>query len=365
MTKKIPWWEPRVGPEEYDLIRQVLDSNYINDGAVTREFERQLALRTGAKHAVAVTSGTAALYLALLAVGVGPGDEVVVPDLTFIATANAARATGAAVVLADVDPRTLCLDPDALERAITARTRAVIPVHVSGRGAAMMDILRIARDRGLAVIEDAAEAFVSRQGGKALGTFGIAGCLSFSPNKSITTGQGGAVLTDDDAVHTRLRELKDQGRSTTGTGGDDLHPAFGLNFKLTNLQSAVGLAQLGRLDDRLDRQRRIYASYADALAGLDGVILPGFDLPGGETPLWTDAMAERRDDLERYLRDRDMDCRRFWHPIHHQQPYRASDDAFPNATRVAPKALWLPSAFTLRDADVVAVTAAIRSFYSQ
>lgn len=365
MTKKIPWWEPQVGPEEYELLKQVLDSNYLNDGKVTREFERLLTERTGAKHAVAVTSGTAALYLALLAVGVGAGDEVVVPDLTFIATANAVRATGATVILADIDPRTLCLDPGAFERAVTGRTKAVIPVHVSGRGAAMADILRIARARGVAVVEDAAEAFVSRRDGKALGTFGIAGCLSFSPNKSITTGQGGAILTDDDALHTRLRELKDQGRALTGTGGDDLHPVFGLNFKLTNLQSAVGVAQLARLDERLERQRRIHAAYAEALAGLEGVALPGFDLAGGECPLWTDAVVERRDDLDRYLHERDMDCRRFWQPIHRQPPYRASDDAFPNATRVGPKALWLPSAFTLSDDDVDAVSSAIRSFYAR
>jgi perosamine synthetase len=365
VTKKIPWWEPQVGPDEYELLKQVLDSNYLNDGAVTRQFERSLADRTGARHAVAVTSGTAALYLALLAVGVGAGDEVVVPDLTFIATANAVRATGAAVILADIDPRTLCLDPNAFEQAITGRTRAVIPVHVSGRGAAMVDILRIARARGISVVEDAAEAFVSRQDGKALGTFGIAGCLSFSPNKSITTGQGGAILTDDDALHVRLRELKDQGRASTGTGGDDLHPVFGLNFKLTNLQAAVGVAQIARLDERLDRQRRIYASYAESLAGVDGLTLPGFDLAGGECPLWTDAVAERRDDLDRSLRERGIDCRRFWHPIHTQPPYRAADVAFPHTTNVGPKALWLPSAFTLSDADVTAVSDAIRAFYAR
>ncbi len=365
MTKKIPWWEPAVGPQEYELLKRVLDSNYLNDGSVTREFERLLADRTGCKHAVAVTSGTAALYLALLAVGVGAGDEVIVPDLTFIATANAVRATGAAVVLVDIDPRALCLDPAAFELAITPRTKAVIPVHVSGRGAAMPEILRIAQASGVAVVEDAAEAFVSRKGGKALGTFGLAGCLSFSPNKTITTGQGGAILTDDDAFHVHLRQLKDQGRASTGTGGDDIHPVFGLNFKLTNLQSAVGVAQMARLDDRLERQRRIHASYLAALTGVDGIDLPSFDLAGGECPLWTDAIAERRDDLDRYLRDRNMECRRFWHPIHRQPPYRAPDDAFPHSSRVAPKALWLPSAFTLSDTDVAAVSSAIRAFYTQ
>jgi perosamine synthetase len=364
VTKKIPWWEPQVGVEEYELLKQVLDSNYLNDGSVTRRFEALIAARTGAEHAVAVTSGTAALYLSLLAVGVGAGDEVVVPDLTFIATANAARATGATVVLADVDPRTLCLDPVAFEHAITSRTKAVMPVHVSGRGAALTEILRIAEASGIAVIEDAAEAFVSKRGGKALGTFGIAGCLSFSPNKSITTGQGGAVLTNDGALHTRLRELKDQGRASTGTGGDDLHPVFGLNFKLTNLQSAVGVAQLARLDQRLDRQREIHAVYRSALDGVAGVTLPGFDLAGGECPLWTDAVLERRNELDAYLLERGIECRRFWHPVHRQPPYRADDDAFPNSTRLAAMAAWLPSAFTLTDGDLAAVSSAIRSFYS-
>ena len=140
---------------------------------------------------------------------------------------------------------------------------------------------------------------------------------------------------------------------------------FGLNFKLTNLQSAIGVAQLARLDARLERQRRIHADYVDALAGVGGVTLPGFDLAGGECPLWTDAVVERRDELDRYLRERDMDCRRFWHPIHRQPPYHAPDEAFPNSTRLAPKAVWLPSAFTLSDGDVAAVSGAIRSFYAR
>lgn len=365
MTKRIPWWEPQVGGEELGLIKQVLDSNYLNDGDVTRRFEQLLAERTGARHAVAVTSGTAALYLALLAVGVGAGDEVVVPDLTFIATANAARATGATVVLADIDPRSLCLDPRAFERAIGPRTKAVVPVHVSGRGAAVDDISAIAKAHGIAVVEDAAEAFVSRRGTKAFGTFGIAGCLSFSPNKSITTGQGGAILTDDDELHTRLHELKDQGRARTGTGGDDQHPVFGLNFKLTNLQAAVGVAQLARLDDRLARQRAIHSGYRAALADVEEVVLPGFDLDGGENPLWTDAIVERRDDLDRHLRERQMECRRMWHPIHRQPPYRQADDAFPNSSRLSPKTVWLPSAFQLTDGDVAAVAGAIRAFYGR
>jgi perosamine synthetase len=347
---------------ELELVREVIESNYLNDGAATERFERAVAGRVGSKHAVAVTSGTTAIFLALVAAGVRAGDEVVVPDVTFIATANAVRLAGATPVLADVDERTLTLDPAAFERAITSRTRAVVPVHVSGRAADMAATLKIAREHGIAVVEDAAEAFISRVDGRALGTIGVAGCLSFSPNKSITTGQGGIVLTDDDGLAGRLRALKDQGRPVKGTGGDDVHPTVGFNFKFTNLQAAIGLAQLRVLDERLERQRRIYSIYAKALANVPGIRLPGFDLARGETPLWTDAVVDRRDDLDRWLGDRAMGCRRFWFPLHTQAPYRQGDAEFPVATRVAPKALWLPSAFTITDDDVATVCESIVAF---
>lgn len=365
VTHAIPWWEPRMTGLELEEIRRVLDANYLNDGDVTLAFERELAALLGAKHVVAVTSGTMAIFLALVAAGVRQGDEVIVPDLTFIATANAVTLAGATPVLADIDPAPLLLDPRAFEAAITPRTRAVVPVHVSGRGAAMADILAVAARYGIAVVEDAAEAFLSRQAGRSLGTLGVAGCFSFSPNKTITTGQGGAVATDDDAVASRLRALKDQGRPVKGTGGDDEHPAIGFNFKFTNLQAAVGLAQLTELPQRLERQRRIYEAYARELAGCDGIRLPGFRTTEGELPLWTDAVAERRDDLDRYLAERGMGCRRFWFPIHTQAPYRMPDASFPSATRVSRSAIWLPSAFTLTDDDVTAVCVAIRAFYAR
>jgi perosamine synthetase len=363
-TRTIPWWEPRVTGGELERIRAVLDANYLNDGDVTAAFERELARFLGAKHVVAVTSGTVAIFMALVAVGVGAGDEVVVPDLTFIATANAVRLAGGTPVLVDIDPRTLLLDPAAFAAAITPRTRAVVPVHVSGRGARMAEIQDIAKRHGILVVEDAAEAFGSRLDGRSLGLFGAAGAFSFSPNKTITSGQGGAVATDDDAVAGRLRELKDQGRPVKGTGGDDVHPTLGFNFKFTNLQAAVGLAQLEALAERLSRQRRNYEIYARELEGCAGIQLPGFRLVDGEMPLWTDAIAERRDDLDRHLAERGMGCRRFWFPIHTQAPYRRPDAAFPQATRQAARALWLPSAFTLTDDDVVAVSEAIREFYA-
>ena len=297
--------------------------------------------------------------------GIGHGGEVIVPDMTFIATANAVEMTGAKPVLADISPKTLGMDPNEFSGSITKKTKAVIPVHVSGRAAEMEKIMKIAREKNIHVVEDAAEGFTSKHKGKCLGTFGIAGCFSFSAAKTITTGQGGAVITDDDDVALRLRELKDQGRPTRGTGGDDIHNSIGYNFKFTDLQAAVGLGQLEYLGERIERQKRNYKLYAENLKDLDGISLFHFDLEEGEVPQWTDAAAEKRNELDKYLRDNSIDCRRFWFPIHTQKPYKQPDDKFPNSTRIAPKSIWLPSAFTLTDDDVVSVCGKIRKFYKK
>jgi len=361
---RIPWWQPETGADEQARVLAVLASNYLNDGDVTTDFERRMAEAIGARHAVAVTSGTAALFVSLAAVGVGRGDEVIVPDITFVATANAVTLTGATPVLVDVDPATLTIDPDAAARAITPRTKAIVPVHVSGRAAAIDRILDVAAPHGIAIVEDAAEALLSRHRGRCLGTFGAAGCFSLSPNKTITTGQGGLVVTDDDALAVRVRELKDQGRPVRGTGGNDVHASIGFNFKLTNLQAAVGIAQLGRLRPRLERLAAIGRAYHHGLRGVHQLQMLPFDFDGGETPQWVDVLAEDRDRLVDYLERRGISCRPFWFPVHTQQPYRAPDDRFPHATLAAARALWLPSAFALTDDDVRAVCQRIRDFYA-
>ena len=353
---------PEIGPEEYGRVKAVLDSNYLNDGDVTEEFERRIAGLVGAKYAISVTSGTAAITLALMGLDVRPGDEVIVPDITFVATANAVMLAGARPVLVDVNPRTLNLDSDGVARAITPRTKAIVPVHVSGRAAAMQELLAIAKRHGLSVVEDAAEAFMSRHLGQYLGTLGHAGCFSFSPNKTITTGQGGMIVTDDEHLYIRLRELKDQGRPVRGTGGDDVHHSVGFNFKFTNLQAAVGLAQLSCLQPRLKRMRQIHEMYVAGLAGIEGIRLPGFQLDKGESPQWTDAIIEDRDSLDSYLLTKNVHCRRFWFPIHSQAPYRQDDRLFPISTALSAHAIWLPSAFTLSDGDVNTVCGCIREF---
>lgn len=345
------------------MLQGVLDSNFLNEGDVTARFEAGIAARIGARHAVATTSGTTALYMSLMALGVAHGDEVIVPDMTFIATANAVTMTGAKAVLVDVDPATLSMSAGSLEKAVTSRTRAVIPVHVSGRAGAFKKVLEVAGRHGIPVVEDAAEALGSKFNGRFLGTWGKAGAFSFSPNKTITTGQGGMVATDDDKLAARLRELKDQGRPVRGTGGDDVHPALGFNFKFTNLQAAVGLGQMADLDRRLDRQRSISEIYREELHGCDAIRFFDCDLKDGEVPQWTDVLAERRNQLDAYLKSMNVHCRRFWYPLHTQIPYFQPDDIFPNSTVLAKMALWLPSSFQMTDQDVRYVSSLVLAFY--
>jgi perosamine synthetase len=360
--KKINWWMPQIGDEEKKLINQVLDNNFPNEGEFTTLFENRIAALVGSKYAVATTSGTTAIFLSLKALGIGPGDEVVVPDITFIATANAVDLCGATPVLVDVEPTGLTIDPACFKKAITANTKAVIPVHVSGRGADMTALAEIASSHSIHIVEDAAEALLSLQKGKCLGTFGITGCFSFSPNKTITTGQGGIIVTDNDSIYLRLKELKDQGRPVRGTGGDDLHNSIGYNFKFTDLQAALGLGQLTYLAKRMERMKELYTIYKNELSGVAGIRILPFHIEEGEAPQWTDAVIEKRNSLDACLKSHNIDCRRYWFPLHTQKPYRRPDDGFPVSTDASPKAVWLPSAFSLDDSDIIHVCNHIKTF---
>jgi len=253
---------PMIGEEEALAVHRVVESGWITEGPESAAFVEELKECVGSRFAVLAPNGTLALALGLLALGIGPGDEVLVPDLTFAATANAVRLAGADVKLVDVEPVRFGIDPDGVEAAIGPRTRALVTVDVNGRGADYGRLEPICRAKGLVLICDAAEGLGSRHAGRKIGSFGLASCFSFSANKTITAGQGGIVTTDSDALHGRLRELKDQGRLYGGTGGDDLHPVIGFNFKFTDLQAAVALPQLDEVEQSL---RRLAARHPGAL----------------------------------------------------------------------------------------------------
>lgn len=356
-----PWWQPHIGDLEEKFVLDVLRSHYINEGHICTEFEQKLSKILNVPYVVATTSGTASLFLSLAALGVGPGDEVIVPDFTFIATANAARLTGAKVVLVDVDPETLTMDPEAFKAAITKNTKAVMPVHVSGRAAQMKEILSIAKEKNIFVVEDAAEALLSKYQGASLGNLGDLGILSFSANKMITMGQGGAVLTSDRKLYEKVRMLKDHGRPVRGTGGNDIHFITGYNFKLTNLQAAVGLAQLEYLPGRAKRASEIQKFYQEEFKSLEGLKILPFEKE--DQPLWTDALSDQRDDICLALEKTGYECRKFWYPLHTQAPYQTNESLLQTATHLGPKAFWLPSHFLLTDSDLEKISESVKTFF--
>lgn len=362
--KSVPWFLPQMGAEEIQRVTNVLESNFVNEGELATEFENAIAKLCGTKYAVCTTSGTVAISLALMGLGVGKGDEVIVPDFTFIATANAVRLTGAEARLVDIDPVNLTIDPDAVEQAIAENTRAIVAVDVNGRGADYDQLEEICKKHGLFLVSDSAEALGSARNGKPLGSFGDAGCFSFSAAKTVSTGQGGMITTNNEALHDRLRELKDQGRRFRGTGGNDLHPVMGYNFKYTNLQAAVGLAQLERLPERLKGYKQRDDWYLEALSDIAEVSFPPYD-DDTEYRQWTDVLICDRDKVAAFMDEKKLGNRPFWFPLHSQKPYALNDKGFQNSIDASARGLWLPSSFDLSKIDVEHVRQALTSYYSK
>jgi dTDP-4-amino-4,6-dideoxygalactose transaminase len=270
---------PQTDESEIDEIREVLASGTLTQGPKVAALEAMVAELVGTTHAFATTSATTALHLSLVAAGIGPGDEVLVPDFTFPATANVVVQQGALPVLVDIDLDTFAMDPDDLSHRITPRTRAVMPVHPFGLPADMQPILAAAERHNLAVIEDAACALGATYHGRQTGSFGLAGCFSFHPRKSITTGEGGMITTSDDALAERIRLLRSHGG--VREGGRFRFEAAGFNYRLSDILAAVGVAQMRKLDAFLAARRRVAGWYDRALEGNAGVRRP--IVPAGST----------------------------------------------------------------------------------
>ncbi|WP_025774180.1 LegC family aminotransferase [Neomoorella thermoacetica] len=360
---KIPLDWPNISELERDYILKALASGYVSSaGPLVREFEQRFAAYLGISHAVAVVNGTAGLHLALKLLGIGPGDEVIVPALTFIATVNPVVYVGARPVAVDVDPRTWNIDPAAIEKAITKHTRAIIPVHLYGNPADMDAILGLAREYGLYVIEDATEALGSTYKGKKTGTFGHIGVFSFNGNKIITTGGGGMLVTEDPELARRARILVNQGREPGETEYE--HKEIGFNYRLTNLQAALGLAQLERLPEFLAAKRRNAAIYRRELQGIPGVDWQQ-ELPGTESNWWlfsiliiAEKYGESREALMARLSGRGIQFRPLFKPIPLQPCYsHYSFPPCPVAVNLYAEGINLPSASFLEKDDIMAVCA--------
>lgn len=356
----IPQMEPWLDECEAEALRRyVLSGGWLTEFRETEAFEAELCAFTGASYAIATSNGTVSLSLALLALGVGAGDEVIVPDLTMIATANAARLIGARPVLVDIEPRTLNMDLGAVAAVMNERTRAVIHVSLNGRSNDLDALNALCRARDVALIEDAAQSLGSRNGGRHLGTIGAVGSFSFSAPKVITTGQGGALVTHDGALARRLRKLKDFGRTTAGT---DLHDSLGFNFKFTDLQAVVGREQMKKLPWRLARKKEIWRRYRAHLADIDALAWIETDVDE-VAPWFIDVYTEHRDALAAALRAGRIGTRPVYPPVHTQTACGPAGGRFPVAERYSTRGLWLPSATKLSDEDVAHVCRAIRHFF--
>jgi perosamine synthetase len=355
---KTPWFIPKMTGNEMDYLEKVIVSGFVNDGPVTQQFEQSIAKIAGTKFAVAVTSGTVAISLSLLASGVKPGDEVLLPNLTFIATANAITMIGAQPIFVDIEPERLCMSFEAAKIKITKKTTAIVTVDVNGRGAAYDLFEPFCKENNLILVSDSAEALGSVYKGRPTGSFGQAGCFSFSPAKIITTGQGGVVTTNDEDIYSRLLSLKDQGRPARGSGGDDLHPFLGFNFKFTDIQASVGMAQLQEFKKRVAFFKEREKLYNEAFAGHECLV-------GGsaeELRLWTDVKVKKPKVLQVMLKEHGFDSRAFWFPITSQPPYLQPYGRYPNTEIVSEQGLWLPSGFDLTVEEIQEVADLIKKF---
>lgn len=362
MTLDIPWWTVEMAGKETEYLEEVIASGYINEGEYATRLELEISKKMEHANVILCTNGTSAIFLALRALGIGKGSTVIVPNLTFIATANAVRLAGADVKLIDTKEHSLTIDEELLTEEFTQGVSAIIAVHVSGRSAISKKLLDICHARGIFLVEDAAEAFGSLDplSQKPLGTIGDLGILSFSPNKVVTSGQGGAVVTSSLLWSEKVRSLKDQGRLKRGTGGDDWHEKEGYNFKFTNLQAAVGLAQMFKLEERLTHLRKTYEIYAEGLSGLLHGKLLSFDINNGEVPLWPELLVSRRGQLEQAFMETGVSFRNFWHPLSKQAGFLTNRADLKVSTQITSNLLWLPSAFSLSRSNIEDVSEVIR-----
>ncbi len=352
----IPVAAPVLDGNEKAYVMECLETTWISSaGRFIPAFEESFARFCGVRHAIAVNNGTTALHLALVGLGLEAGDEVIVPTVTYIATANAVRYCGATPVLADCDPRTLNVDPAAVAARITPRTRGIIVVHLYGHPADMDPILELARRHGLFVLEDAAEAHGAEYKGRRVGGFGHCATFSFFGNKIVTTGEGGMLTTDDDALAARLRLFRGQGMDPERRYW---HPVVGYNYRMTNIAAAIGLAQMERVEEAMATRHRIAGWYRPRLARLSSRLTMLGVEPWARPVHWMVTVLlnsggeAERDAVMARLAAAGIETRPVFYPMHVQPPHRDEAGSYPNATRAAARGINLPTHARLGEADV-------------
>lgn len=358
MMKKIPQIEPVFDDKEKKAIIEYLDTKpWLMEHTKTEELEKMICKLTGAKYCSMVPNGTLSLTAGLVTLGIKPGDEVIVPDYTIIATATAASFIGAKPVFVDIEPDTFAIDIKHLKHRITNKTKAIILVSINARPARdWVEILEIAKKKSIPVIEDAAQCLGSyynvEEAKVHMGTLGEIGSFSFSASKIISIGSGGAVITDSKSIHTEIELMKDFGREH---GGRDINIYPGIDLKYTDLQAVVGIEQMKKLPARVKRKKEMYKLYKEQLEGTVGLVETDLKYTA---PWLNDIMLESKDErtkLCEYLNKKGIGTRNFYPAIHTQKPFAFGENRFYVSTDVASRGVWLPSSMSLTDEDIIYV----------
>jgi len=360
-VKYIPQIEPWIDGAELKQLEEVISSTFITENKKTEEFLNKICQLTGSPHAIATSNGTLALVASLLSAEVGDGDEVIVPDLTFIATSNAVKLVGAKPVFCDVMRTTGCLDIDLCSDLITEKTKAIIPVHLYGQSVEMDELQKLSTKHNIVIIEDAAESMGVFYKGKHTGTFGDYGIFSFFGNKLITCGEGGVVLTNTAKNYKNLYRIKNHGRDRKGIF---VHEHVGYNFCFTDLQAAVGVAQLQKYDEMIAAKRRNFDLYNQLLKDIDEIEIVDVPEYVNSNYWFVNILVESPTLLNEYLESKGIGTRRYFYPLHKQPCYAPITTECPVSLELYSKGLSLPSAVLLKQDEIEYVCNQIKAFFS-
>lgn len=364
MRDFIPQIEPWIDESELAQLKRVVDSTYVTEHKLTTEFEGLIQDMTGSSYVMSITNGTAALFCCLKAMGIGEGDEVIVPNMTFIASSNAVLMAGATPVFCDIKPTNFCIDDEKIESLITPKTKAIMPVHLYGQSCDMYKIVEISDKYNIKILEDAAQGVGVEFDGKHVGTFGDMGILSFYGNKTITCGEGGVILTESKELRDKCYQLKNHGRLTKGTF---CHDEIGYNFCFTEMQAAIGISQMHKLDRIIRRKKQIYDLYHKRLSPVQHRLRRVYVDPRC-SPVWwfTSFLTKDKSDLKSFLIDKGIQTRDFFYPLDVQPCYSdlvGKNERLSVTEQVYQEGISLPSSYIMTDEEQNYVITSVLDFY--
>ena len=359
---KINEFYPLFGDKELERVIQSMHQNRISQGKITSEFENAIAEFLDVKYVVAVSNGTSALLLSLMSLGVDSNSEVIIPNRTWIATAHAALMLGAKVVLVDIEPNRPVIDVSKIEASITEKTKVILPVHLNGRSADITTINSIAKKHNLFVVEDAAQAFGSQNQFGYLGTQSDIGCFSLSMGKIITSGQGGFAVTNNPKLADLMRRIRTHGLSNITY--IDKYNIPGFNFKYTDIQASIGMAQLESLSERIIRLKEIYKFYYEALSQNDQLLPIAVDIEMGEVPLYNEYLCNDRNKFINYLEENGIQCRPFYPDLDRATYLSDQQCHYINSRKVEKEGVYLPGGVGIEDSQLTKVVENIHQYFS-